>query len=132
MVSRVLKAFAIAVFVVLVLGTVTASATPTLRADIPFAFTVGNAELPAGVYTVTQLAAGAYVIRNQNQRQDAAMVLASSLDTTNPQGESKLVFLRSGNSYSLEQLRTFGGNATLSAGKRSAADATTVVAVVLH
>lgn len=132
MVARTLKGFAVAAFFLLVLGGMTAKAASTLRADIPFAFTVGNTELPAGVYRVTQINPGAFMIRNENQGQDAALVLVSSLGTTNPPVESKLVFLRSGNSYSLQQMWTYGENERLQAAKQSAPDATTVVAVALQ
>jgi hypothetical protein len=47
----------------------------TLKADIPFAFQVGNKALAAGTYTVDQPTAGSEVYRVRNEK-DGAIVLA--------------------------------------------------------
>lgn len=101
-----LKGLVVAAFLVF-LGVSSANAA-TLRANIPFEFTVGNATLPAGTYTVSQLAQGVLVIRNENLGSAAALVMVNSTMTTTPQAGASLFFNRDGNQYFLKQVWTGG------------------------
>jgi hypothetical protein len=71
-----------------------------VKADVPFAFNVGAAQLPAGTYEIGALSQSpnAIMIRN-HETGAAAMSIARSEGTRNT--ESKLVFDRIGNQYFL-------------------------------
>jgi hypothetical protein len=99
--------------VVAALGAATVSAGPSekIKASIPFAFTVGNATLPAGEYDVERRAAygGMLFIRNAEGRGAAAQA------TNQVKGSVKaatfmLVFHRYGNHYFLFQVWSPGTN----------------------
>jgi hypothetical protein len=50
--------------------------TPEVRATVPFDFTVGNKQLPAGMYAITQTMDGTILIQNRKTRV-IVMTLAS-------------------------------------------------------
>jgi hypothetical protein len=76
-----------------------AQSSQPLQADVPFAFTVREAMLPAGSYRVT-FAPNSHVLRVQgvNQPADAALALANpESDPQGAAGAARLVFHCNGN-----------------------------------
>ena len=80
---------------------VTAHAQTFAKANVPFAFRVGSATLPAGTYEVSSAGAAAVALRNKN-------VTASAMSTVRhepPQQTSgKLIFHRIGSEYFLAEI----------------------------
>ena len=73
------------------------------KADVPFAFTVGSAQLPAGTYEISSSNAVATAIVIQNQETSAAAL--STVGREYPRNTSaKLVFHRVGNQYFLAEI----------------------------
>ena len=73
------------------------------KATVPFAFTVGSAELPAGTYEIKTLGAGNSAIVIQNRESNEAAM--SNAGREQPRNTSaKLVFHRVGNSYFLAEV----------------------------
>jgi hypothetical protein len=73
------------------------------KADVPFAFNVGTAQLPAGTYEVKVLRPGGSQIMIQNGETSAAA--ASNARREGPRNtEAKLVFHRVGNQYFLAEV----------------------------
>jgi hypothetical protein len=78
-------------------------------ADIPFAFTAGNATLPAGEYRVQKLDGNSAVLLIRcSDASAAAMVITNAAQAKEPQSQSKLVFNRYDNRYFLAQVWTAG------------------------
>jgi hypothetical protein len=75
---------------------------PTLRARIPFEFTIGTATLPAGVYVVVEPSTNLLLIRNERH---GAYVLGQSADSRDNAENPVLVFHRFGDQYFLRQIR---------------------------
>jgi hypothetical protein len=85
------------------------SAQTIAIATIPFDFTVGQTQMPAGTYEISPLARATIVIRDSKTSKSVATLFrpeqARSGDST-----SKLVFNRYGDKYFLSQVkRGFGG-----------------------
>jgi hypothetical protein len=73
------------------------------KANVPFAFNVGGAQLPAGTYEIRVLSESPNEIMIRNtETTAAALSIARSEDSRNP--ESKLVFDRIGSQYFLTQV----------------------------
>jgi hypothetical protein len=72
-----------------------------MKANIPFAFTVGSRTLPAGSYTISSPSSNLMVVRNDQNRMAAASTVHGS-DKQSP--SSVLVFHRYGNQYFLEEI----------------------------
>ncbi len=118
--------------------------SPTMRADVPFTFMVGDKTLPAGVYTVSILNSTSdrktLQIRSENGRL-SAMVQTSGANTT-PAKHTKLVFHRYGDHYFFAQAQLAGDSTILAATKTRAeratqralkrSDSSTVVVIVAH
>src|SRR5215469_12712567 len=80
-------------------------AQTAIRATVPFNFTVGKAEMPAGTYTISQVSSS--VIEIQGSKSVVSIVLSgsgSSNDST-----AKLVFHRYGDWYSLSEVSRGNG-----------------------
>ena len=120
------------------------TASRTLRAEIPFTFTVGETSLPAGVYTVRILNPTSdrktLQIRSENGRVSA---MVQTLDVNGAvSDDAKLVFHRYGKQYFFAQAQMAGETTSLAATKTRAERATqramkrpnsnTVVAIVAH
>jgi len=73
-----------------------------LKADIPFAFTVGDTPLPAGEYTISSPVSGLIRIAN-NKTHDAATV-STSHGYYDAGRNSRLVFNRYGDRYFLHRV----------------------------
>ena len=86
-----------------------ARAQEAMVVDIPFAFTAGNATLPAGEYRVQKLDRNSAVLLIHCwDAKASALVITNAAETKEPQTESKLVFNRYGNRYFLSQVWTSG------------------------
>jgi hypothetical protein len=70
------------------------------KADVPFAFDVGAAQLPAGTYEIKALSQSGNQIMIQNSKTNASAVSIARRDGSR-NTESKLVFDRIGNQYFL-------------------------------
>ena len=89
----------------------------TMRANVPFAFTVGEKSLPAGVYTVRILNPTSdrkvLQIRSENGR-SSAIVQTVGVDGALAD-DAKLVFRRYGNKYFFAQAQMAGDATSLAA-----------------
>jgi hypothetical protein len=79
-----------------------------MRLDVPFAFTVGNRTLPAGNYTFERLLNDAQgidiLVVRCNDRWVYHSVATRTVQASDPQQRSKVVFNRYGNRYFLAQI----------------------------
>ena len=80
----------------------TVHAQSMLTADVPFAFTVGSSQMPAGAYEVAQLGDRATLIETRD-RHDKVIGLYNYAGPSKV-GETKLVFDKIGNSYFLREI----------------------------
>jgi len=104
--TRSLAAAALGGLVLLGAGDAQALSSEAVRANVPFAFTVGGATLPAGEYRVSYddvEVAGVLAIRSQDGRHHA-FVMAEPVDAAKATGEPRLVFEREGSSYRLAEV----------------------------
>jgi hypothetical protein len=73
----------------------------SVKADVPFDFTVGNKLVPAGTYTISAVWDGVIEIQNW----DAHVALLSRTDPDNKQSKpAKLVFTKYGDQYFLSEI----------------------------
>ena len=95
---------AIAVFALAsILGAGSAMAqSHQVRATMPFDFTVGNKLLPAGTYTITQVADN--TIEIQNREEHVAMLALALADSNQSANGGKLVFDRYAGQYFLREI----------------------------
>lgn len=90
-------------------ATQVARAQETMVVDIPFAFTAGNATLPAGEYRVQKLDQHSGVLLiHCSDASASAIVITNAAQAKELQSESKLVFNRYDNRYFLSQVWTAG------------------------
>ena len=90
-------------------ATQVARAQETMVVDIPFAFTAGNATLPAGEYRVQKMDRNSAVLLVHCwDAKASALVITNAAQAKETQTESKLVFNRYGNRYFLSQVWTAG------------------------
>jgi hypothetical protein len=75
-------------------------------AKVPFGFTVGDASLPAGAYSILTLSSGAVLIRN-DQGNKGVIVLGRTHASTS-EASTQLVFHRYGENYFLSQIGLLG------------------------
>lgn len=86
------------------------SAQTIAKATVPFHFTVGQKEMPAGNYVISSVSDSAIVIMDRNKGASAISLFRSEQPTSN-NGTAKLVFHKYGDKYYLSQVaRGFGGN----------------------
>jgi hypothetical protein len=78
-------------------------------AKVPFAFTVGEKMLPAGVYTIAPGAVRLLWIRGDSWR-DSANVLVIPANAGKSRAKGALVFHKYGRSYFLREVWTGGGD----------------------
>lgn len=102
-VRRSAVAAAAAVFAVAaVAGTASAQFVSSARVRVPFSFTAGKVELPAGTYLVRRTAANMIVVRNEETDQTATLA-TNPLDVRAKSKRPALVFLRNDDGASLAQ-----------------------------
>jgi hypothetical protein len=90
-------------------ATQVARAQDAMVVDIPFAFTAGNATLPAGEYRVQKLDRNSAVLLVHCwDARASALVITNAAQAKETQTESKLVFNRYGNRYFLSQVWNAG------------------------
>ncbi len=82
-----------------------------LTADVPFAFTVSNSQMPAGAYEVQQVGDHATLIEARDGS-DKVLGLYQSAGPSKA-GETKLVFDKVGDSYFLREIWTSAKGAGL-------------------
>ena len=75
-----------------------------LNAKVPFGFTVGNTDLPAGYYVVSLLPVNGTIQILDKVSGKSALVMTQHGQELNPSAQSKLVFHRVGNRYFLMQV----------------------------
>jgi hypothetical protein len=85
----------------LMFNTAGANAQTATKADVPFGFRVGSAQLPAGTYEVRANGSSAISINNQQARK-GALALAR-LESSRETG-AKLIFHHVGNQYFLAEV----------------------------
>jgi hypothetical protein len=91
----------------LLLGATSSYAQSFAKANVPFAFKVGKAQLPAGCYTITTGQQNTIMIRNCNT---SAAVLSPARREYPRETSSKLVFHHLGNQYFLIQIWGVAGS----------------------
>jgi hypothetical protein len=83
-------------------GSALADSSHTVVTTVPFDFVVGNQTLPAGTYTISQVADGTNALRVQRQDGTAAgIILPVGVDFTSNHSSAKLVFQNIGGTYFL-------------------------------
>ena len=88
----------------------TISAQTIVKANVPFAFTVGQTEMPAGNYLVSSVSESAIAITDRNTGTSVISLFRSEQAKNNDE-TAKLVFHRYGEKYFLSQIgRGFGGS----------------------
>ena len=92
----------------LLIGVPSTYAQTAISATVPFNFTVGKAEMPAGTYTVSRVSSSVIEIRDSTTKKSVVSIVwsegGSSSDST-----AKLVFNRYGDSYFLSQVTRGSG-----------------------
>ena len=90
-------------------------------AKIPFAFNVGNTNLPAGKYTITVLnpTSDRKILQIRNTKGSGATVL-TTVENGNISDDAKLVFQRYGDRYFFAQAQMAGDSTTFAAVKSNA------------
>jgi len=75
-----------------------------LRVNVPFAFSVRDAQMPAGVYTITSIQGGTLFVRGFK---NGAVVLTDGVSGSD--STPRLVFFKYGERYVLHQVWAVGG-----------------------
>lgn len=89
--------------VLLAVGSLSAQISGAVKADIPFDFTAGNINLPAGEYQVSRMPnTGTLLIRCDGTQ--GMFVQSSAAQASGRTGSSKLIFHRYGDRYFLSQV----------------------------
>jgi hypothetical protein len=86
-----------------------AQSQTTVKANIPFDFTVGNRAYPAGEYSVKSIGSSDKTLRIDNTQEGTAEIILSNTCVKNaPAAKTMFVFHRVGNNYFLSQIWTEG------------------------
>jgi hypothetical protein len=95
---------------VLLLATASQAQQTITQARVPFDFVVGNHTYPAGEYTVKSMNVGSPVMQINNTRDNTVKKFQLSIpcEKLTRSEDSKLVFLRMGDSYFLYQVWVAG------------------------
>lgn len=88
------------------------SAQTIATANVPFDFTVGQTQLPAGTYDISPLAHGAIVIRDGKTAKSVASIFRWE-DARKGDRTTKLVFHKYGDKYFLSQVARGNGNGVM-------------------
>lgn len=112
--KQLLKASTVLSFIATFSVVMSASAQPfnVIRVSIPFDFTFGDKNFPAGKYTVQQLfqnTTNGIMIRSEDGKA-TAMRLTSSVQSSAPKHDAELIFHRYGNQYFLSEVWAAGEN----------------------
>ena len=98
--------FALAMCLALLISAVAQTQTTDMKVTVPFKFTAGHVQLPAGEYEVTS--AGSWggstlLVRNVNSSAES-FVVSFSCSSKRPAADAKLVFHRYGQQYFLAEV----------------------------
>lgn len=74
------------------------------KANVPFAFQVGKAELPAGTYVVASIDQGVISIKNGNTSEGVLALVRTEYSNKAHSHNPRLVFHRYGNKYFLTEV----------------------------
>ena len=74
----------------------------TLKANVPFEFTVSGQSMPAGEYTIAAVSAGLPTIRISNA--DSGVLAVANRSDNERSGKSTLIFHRYGDQYFLSRI----------------------------
>lgn len=75
----------------------------SVRAHVPFGFSVNESAFPAGDYTLSELSQNSWVVRSNSG--DQAITATARPDGTNPEPNvAKLIFTKYGEHYSLSKV----------------------------
>jgi hypothetical protein len=99
-----------AVIAAITVAPAAAQAINSIKVDVPFNFTSGSSEFPAGKYTIEQVSGrgtSAITIRSENGKA-IGMLICSSAQTLSPKDVTSVVFNRYGDHYFLSQIWTAG------------------------
>jgi hypothetical protein len=88
------------------------SAQTIATATVPFDFTVGQTQMPAGTYDINPLAHGAMVIRDGKTAKGVASIFRWE-DARKGDSTTKLVFHKYGDKYFLSQVARGHGNGVM-------------------
>jgi len=94
-------------FSILAVSSIQAQSNATLRADIPFSFTVGNKTFPAGGYRVERLnpsSPQAILALKSVDGRTSVILLTRDVEGARAQEKAKLVFNQYGDQYHLFQI----------------------------
>jgi hypothetical protein len=80
-----------------------------MRANIPFDFTVGNTQMPAGEYKITS--PGEQEVRLQSASNASTATVVSLHSNAEPGPQSELVFLKYGDRYFLHRILSASNSA---------------------
>ena len=107
-------------------GNAQSSDSQTMRARIPFTFTVGDKTLPAGVYTVSILnpASDRKTLRLRSEDGHVSAIVQTLCVKSAPAGSAKIIFHRYGDSYFFANAQMAGDTTSLAATKTRAERAT--------
>jgi hypothetical protein len=89
------------------------SAQTIATANVPFDFTVGQTQLPAGTYDISPLAHGAIVIRDGKTAKSVMSVFRWEDARKGGDDTTKLVFHKYGDKYFLSQVARGNGNGVM-------------------
>ncbi len=98
--------FIIAMSLALLMSVAAQAQTTHLKVTVPFEFTAGNVQLPAGEYEVSALGTwGGPALSIHNVHSNAgSVVVSNSCRSQKPAADAKLVFYRYGHQYFLAQV----------------------------
>jgi hypothetical protein len=80
----------------------------TLKANVPFNFTVGDRTVPAGTYTISSDATNSDLVEIRNWNKKIGVLSLGQSGQSNPRHDNKLVFHKYGNQYFLSEIRSEG------------------------
>jgi hypothetical protein len=106
-----------ALVLTLVAGATSAFAqNPSVKAHVPFDFTVSSSTFSAGDYTFSELSETLWTVRNNNSSQ-AVAVIANRFGTNRDKRQAELVFTQIGSNYFLSEVHRLGDTTELPVSK---------------
>lgn len=82
-----------------------AQSSSSVRANIPFDFTIGDKTLPAGTYTAQRISLSVMAVRSADG-QSCALRSSNNVEPKRGQAQARLVFHKYGNQYFLAEVWT--------------------------
>ncbi len=97
-----------------------AEIVPSIKANVPFDFTIGNKVMPAGVYIISKEDSAGVISMRSLDQEVYTKFLTNRMYTINTLEEPKLVFKVSGTHHFLGEVWMAGGPSGVSVGKSKA------------